>query len=194
MGEPVQDSRLRATPFARTISQLSRSLRKPEHEEEIEGWRHPGVIALGQVALLLAGPSYPRGNSCSMGSSWWRVRTSPVSQDTDTGKAGSGLTVVSLLLTACYPIWPYCWDLWRLELGQSFRGWFLFQTITRDGANTAKMLSKAEPLCILTVRDIPVTFSQTLRPWLNVLSLPFKHPGAWTTQPWWVHICTSLSC
>lgn len=175
-GESVQDSHCRATPFPRTSSQLSRSLGKPgfwnpEDEEESERWRHPTAAALAQVGLLLAGPPYPRGNSHPTGSSCWRARTSPVSQGTGRGKTGSGPMVVSLLLTACYPIWPCCWEPGRPEWGQSFRGWFPVQTMTRDGPSTAKIFREAEQLCAHTMRDIHVRLSRTPRPRLNVCHL-----------------------
>lgn len=82
-GKPVQDTCLRATPFPRASSELSRSLGKPrfcnsEDEEDSEEWRDPTAAALGWVALLLAGPRYPRGSTHPTGSSGWRTRTSTV--------------------------------------------------------------------------------------------------------------------
>lgn len=175
-GEPVQDTHVRPTPFPTTSSQLSMSLgkhgfRNPEDEKESGGWRDPTAAALGKVAVLLEGPPYPRGGSHLTGSSCCRVRTSPVSQGTGRGKTGSGPMAVSLLLWSCY------WEPGRPEWGQSFRGWFPVQTMTRDGPSTAKMLREAEQLCLHTMRDVHVRLSQTPRPGLNVPSV--CHLNTW---------------
>lgn len=93
------------------------------------------------------------------------TRTGPVFQGTGWAKTGTGPMVVSLIFTACYPVWLCYWMPGRLEWGQSFRGWFLGQTTTRDGPNTAKMLS------LQIMGDIHVRLRQTSRPQLDVPSV-----------------------
>lgn len=130
----------------------------------------------GSLCYLQGLPT-PGAAATPWGSSCWRAKARPVSQGTGRAKTGGEPKVVSLLLTAWYPVWPCYLEPERREWGQSFRGWFSVQTMTKDGPSTAKTLRKAEHLCIHTVRDIHMRLSQTPRPWLNVPSV--CHLSTW---------------